>query len=71
MSEHLPNLDVSLFEGRPTSAGPEHPPRILLLYGSTRERSFSRTLKNESKRSYIVRVGNYLVGVGAYVDPAQ
>lgn len=29
------------------------------------------TLKNESKRSYIVRVGKYLVGAGAYVGPEQ
>lgn len=29
------------------------------------------TLKNENKRSYIVRMGNYLVGTGAYVGPAQ
>ena len=29
------------------------------------------TLKNENKRSYIVRVGKYLVGAGAYVGPAQ
>jgi cytochrome c len=29
------------------------------------------TLKNENKRSYIVRVGNYLVGAGAYVGPAK
>ena len=50
MSEHLPNLDVSLFEGLPTSAGPDHPPRILLLYGSTRERSFSRLMVEEGAR---------------------
>jgi len=29
------------------------------------------TLKNENKRSYIVRVGKYLVGAGAYVGAAQ
>jgi cytochrome c len=29
------------------------------------------TLKNEGKRSYIVRVGAYLVGVGAYAEPVQ
>ena len=28
------------------------------------------TLKNESKRSYIVRVGDYVVGAGAYENPA-
>lgn len=31
-------------------AGPAHPPRILLLYGSLRERSFSRLLVEESAR---------------------
>lgn len=29
------------------------------------------TLKNEHKRSYVVRVGNYVVGAGAYVGPAK
>ena len=45
MSDHLPNLDPTLFEGLPASASSEHKPRILLLYGSTRERSFSRLLE--------------------------
>lgn len=31
-------------------AGPAHPPRILLLYGSLRERSFSRLLVEEAAR---------------------
>ncbi|KAE9639407.1 arsenical resistance protein ArsH [Pseudomonas sp. PB106] len=48
MSEQLPHLDHSLFEG--TSPLGEHKPRILLLYGSTRERSFSRLLVEESAR---------------------
>ncbi|MBF6033799.1 arsenical resistance protein ArsH [Pseudomonas sp. P155] len=48
MSEQLPNLDHSLFEG--TSPLGEHKPRILLLYGSTRERSFSRLLVEEAAR---------------------
>jgi arsenic resistance protein ArsH len=30
--------------------GPDHPPRILLLYGSLRERSFSRLLVEEAAR---------------------
>ena len=47
MSEHLPHLDHSLFEG---SALDKHKPRILLLYGSTRERSFSRLLVEEAAR---------------------
>jgi arsenic resistance protein ArsH len=48
MSEHLPNLDPSLFAGIPTSSQGDHKPRILLLYGSTRERSFSRLLVEEA-----------------------
>lgn len=48
LSEHLPNLDLSLFDGE--HARPEHKPRILLLYGSTRERSFSRLLVEEAAR---------------------
>ena len=50
MSEHLPNLDTSLFKGLPSSDAPEHMPRILLLYGSTRERSFSRLMVEEAAR---------------------
>ncbi|ADR60569.1 ArsH [Pseudomonas putida BIRD-1] len=51
MSEQLPNLDLTLFD-LPPSATPtcEHKPRILLLYGSTRERSFSRLLVEEAAR---------------------
>ncbi|SFI13589.1 MULTISPECIES: arsenical resistance protein ArsH [unclassified Pseudomonas] len=44
----LPNLDLSLIDSKPTS--PDQPPRILLLYGSTRERSFSRLLVEEAAR---------------------
>lgn len=50
MSAHLPNLDLTLFDdGRPAKPG-EHKQRILLLYGSTRERSFSRLLVEEAAR---------------------
>lgn len=51
MSEQLPNLDLSLFD-LPSAATriSEHKPRILLLYGSTRERSFSRLLVEEAAR---------------------
>ena len=51
----LPNIDAdsfqaidesSLFAGRRSS----HPPRILLLYGSLRQRSFSRLLAEEAAR---------------------
>ncbi|MBV7476150.1 arsenical resistance protein ArsH [Pseudomonas sp. PDM31] len=51
MSDHLPNLDPTLFDDTQV---PQHPddkkPRILLLYGSTRERSFSRLLVEEAAR---------------------
>lgn len=51
MSEELPNLDLSLFDAPPATArSSEHKPRILLLYGSTRERSFSRLLVEEAAR---------------------
>ncbi|WP_330997636.1 arsenical resistance protein ArsH [Burkholderia stagnalis] len=58
MSEELkdlPQLDAALFrvpdiaELRP-AAPSTHPPRILLLYGSLRERSFSRLLIEEAAR---------------------
>jgi arsenical resistance protein ArsH len=51
----LPQLDRALFvvpsinalqAGRPST----HPPRILLLYGSVRERSYSRLLSEEAAR---------------------
>ncbi|EIU4876501.1 arsenical resistance protein ArsH [Pseudomonas aeruginosa] len=51
MSEQLPNLDLSLFELPPAATrASEHKPRILLLYGSTRECSFSRLLVEEAAR---------------------
>lgn len=53
--EHIPNLDAELVDlptldklGSTLSA--THKPRILLLYGSTRERSFSRLLTEEAAR---------------------
>ncbi|WP_315336129.1 arsenical resistance protein ArsH [Pseudomonas grimontii] len=42
----LPNLDTTLIQ----PAGSAQAPRILLLYGSTRERSFSRLLVEEAAR---------------------
>lgn len=48
MSEQLPNLDPALLGDPPPVSG--HRPRILLLYGSTRERSFSRLLVLEAAR---------------------
>ncbi len=54
MSDGLPNLDARSFQmpdlGAPASAAPAHPPRILLLYGSLRERSYSRLLTLEAER---------------------
>ncbi|WP_137887130.1 arsenical resistance protein ArsH [Pseudomonas sp. 2FE] len=53
--DHTPNLDAELVElPTPEKLGIElkatHKPRILLLYGSTRERSFSRLLVEEAAR---------------------
>lgn len=53
--QDFPGLDLALFDA-PTldkltqHAPPTHKPRILLLYGSTRERSFSRLLTQEAAR---------------------
>ncbi|MQT59524.1 arsenical resistance protein ArsH [Pseudomonas sp. FSL R10-0399] len=49
MTDQLPNLDTSLTTGTLVDAD-VHKPRILLLYGSTRERSFSRLLVEEAAR---------------------
>ena len=50
----LPNIDPDAFEAPATAAllppPPTHPPRILLLYGSLRERSFSRFQAQEAAR---------------------
>ncbi|GAB6387650.1 arsenical resistance protein ArsH [Stutzerimonas marianensis] len=51
----LPNLDIELADlPSPDKLGiastSTHPPRILLLYGSCRERSFSRLLTEEAAR---------------------
>ncbi|MDH1265980.1 arsenical resistance protein ArsH [Pseudomonas sp. GD03944] len=50
MSEQLPNLDLSLFDRPQAIDHDSRKPRILLLYGSTRERSFSRLLVEEAAR---------------------
>jgi arsenical resistance protein ArsH len=47
MNDELPNLDLELL---PLPDESTHKPRILLLYGSTRERSFSRLLTEEAAR---------------------
>ncbi|WP_026362763.1 arsenical resistance protein ArsH [Methylopila sp. M107] len=54
VSADLPNLDPTSF-ARPDIAAlgrdlPSHAPRILLLYGSLRERSYSRLLTFEARR---------------------
>ena len=51
----LPNIDKELFhtpalEQLQASAPSNHPPKILFLYGSLRERSFSRLLAEEAQR---------------------
>ncbi|MCI0916709.1 arsenical resistance protein ArsH [Pseudomonas stutzeri] len=51
----LPNVDRELFalpdlERLETTRALSHPPRILLLHGSNRERSFSRLLVEEASR---------------------
>ena len=47
MTHDLPNLDDALVRNDDTGT---HKPRILLLYGSTRPRSFSRLLVEEAAR---------------------
>lgn len=51
-SDHLPALDPAFLHERPaTGLGHEHhPPRILLLYGSLRPRSYSRLAVEEAAR---------------------
>ena len=55
VSDDLPLIDAALFD-RPTldrltpHPPSEHPPRFLLLYGSLRERSFSRLATEEAAR---------------------
>ena len=50
----LPNIADNAFEvpdfGQLTSSAPRHKPRILMLYGSLRERSYSRLLTLEAHR---------------------
>ncbi len=56
MSNDLPNIDAELLDASSMDklgvidAPATHPPRILLLYGSNRERSFSRLLTLEAAR---------------------
>lgn len=51
----LPNIDADLFDAPVTTAKlaatePTHAPRIMMLYGSVRERSFSRFATEEAAR---------------------
>lgn len=50
--DHLPALDPAFAQRRPASGlgADQPPPRILLLYGSLRERSFSRLCVEEAAR---------------------
>lgn len=54
MTDNLPNVAGELFDrsipARLKLAEGEHKPRILLLYGSNRERSYSRLLTQEAAR---------------------
>jgi len=50
MSSDLPNLDHNLINAPVAGSAEGQPPRILLLYGSTRQRSFSRLLVEEAAR---------------------
>ncbi|PTQ74278.1 arsenical resistance protein ArsH [Pseudomonas sp. GV071] len=50
MSSDLPNLDHHLINATVAGSAEGQPPRILLLYGSTRQRSFSRLLVEEAAR---------------------
>ncbi|WP_422057875.1 arsenical resistance protein ArsH [Sphingomonas sp.] len=54
--DHLPALDPSAVITRPGAGmgGDQPPPRILLLYGSLRERSFSRLAVEEAARLLIL-----------------
>ena len=50
MTHSLPNLDTALTQSIAHGRNDQHKPRILLLYGSTRPRSFSRLLVEEAAR---------------------
>ena len=55
LSVDLPNIDAAQLhpidiEALASPGDPSHPPRILILYGSLRERSYSRLLAQETAR---------------------
>ena len=70
LDSSLPNVDAALFD-RPTgahlkaAASSTHAPRFLLLYGSLRERSYSKLLTLEAARLLIAMGGEVRV-----FDPA-
>lgn len=55
MREDIPNIDLASLHLPDTQrlslpGEPDHPPRVLMLYGSLRARSYSRFLTQEAKR---------------------
>ena len=59
----LPNIDPALFNppALPREPTQQHPPRILLLYGSVRERSYSRLASEEAARIFYFGSVEWLV----------
>lgn len=67
--DYLPALDKRYAKSQPAGnlpLGPQHPPRILLLYGSLRQRSYSRLVVEEAAR--LVR---YFGGEPRIFDPSD
>jgi arsenic resistance protein ArsH len=67
--ERLPALDARYAQRRPAAGLPDplgHPPRILLLYGSLRDRSYSRLLVEEA-----ARLVHYFGGEARIFDPRE
>jgi arsenic resistance protein ArsH len=67
--ERLPALIARDAHPRPAqglAAGPEHPPRILLLYGSLRDRSYSRLVIEEA-----ARLVHFFGGEARIFDPSD
>ncbi|MDE9661686.1 MAG: arsenical resistance protein ArsH [Gammaproteobacteria bacterium] len=55
LNDNLPNIIPEIFDapgitGKPDAETPEYAPRILMLYGSVRERSYSRLATEEGAR---------------------
>lgn len=65
----LPALDLRYADQRPAASladASAHPPRILLLYGSLRSRSYSRLVVEEA-----ARLVNFFGGEARIFDPAE